>query len=82
MESSRLNEEHSMSGPQDDTASNVVSIRPPEAEIILGNLRALREQIITAWSERSVMLDAEERAELRAEIRETCDFLSELTRRG
>ena len=51
----------------------------PEAERILSNLRSLRNQIVTAWRERAVVLTAEERTELRHEIKETCRFLEDLT---
>ncbi len=53
----------------------------PEAELILDNLRALRSQIVTAWRERAVLLTADERVELRNEIKETCEFLELLTRK-
>ena len=60
---------------------NVVRLEPSEAEAILQNLRDLREQIVIAWQERAVVLSSEEQAELHAEIRQTCEFLTELTRR-
>jgi len=44
------------------------------------NLRALRDQIVTAWSERGVLLSREEQAALHAEIKQTCEFLTDLTR--
>ena len=50
-----------------------------EAEAILNNLRALRDQIVTAWREKSVVLVPDEQAELRAEIKQTCQFLTDLT---
>jgi hypothetical protein len=50
-----------------------------EAEAILNNLRALRDQIVTAWREKGVVLIPEERAELRDEIKQTCQFLTDLT---
>ena len=69
-----------MSGPQDHSIDNVVGIRPSEAEVILKNLRSLRDHVVTAWCERGVVLSQEEQAELHAEIKRTCDFLTDLTR--
>ena len=69
-----------MSGSQQDHSNNVVSIGSLEAEEILTNLRALRDQIVTAWNERGVVLSREERAVLHAEIKQTCEFLTDLTR--
>ncbi len=69
-----------MSPPQDHSTDNVVNIRPSEAEAILRNLCCLRDQIITAWRERGVMLSPEERADLHAEIQQTCEFLTNVTR--
>ena len=69
-----------MSGPQDQSTNNVVSIRPSEAEIILGDLRVLRDKVVTAWCVRGVILSKEEQAELHAEIRRTCELLTDLTR--
>ena len=69
-----------MSGSQSDPNYNVVSIGSIEANDILSNLRSLREQIVTAWSERGVVLSREEQAALQAEIKDTCEFLTQLTR--
>ena len=69
-----------MSGSQQDQSNNVVSIGSLEAEHILGNLRALRDQIVIAWNERGVVLSPEEQVLLHAEIKQTCDFLMDLTR--
>ena len=71
-----------MSGSQQDQFknTNVVSIGSLEAEEILTNLRALRDQIVTAWNERGVVLSREEQAVLHAEIKQTCEFLTDLTR--
>ena len=72
-----------MSGSQDQpNSSNVVSIGSNEAEDILTNLRALRDQIVTAWSERGIVLGREEQAALHAEIKQTCEFLTALTQRA
>ena len=60
--------------------SNTLTAGSSEAEEILSNLRALREQIVTAWSERGVVLSRPEQAALHAEIKETCEFLTALTR--
>lgn len=68
-----------MSGSCQDS-NNVHSIRPSEAEAILQNLRCLRDQIVIAWRERAVVLSREEQAELHAEIKQTCEFLTDLTR--
>jgi hypothetical protein len=70
-----------MSGSQQDQSNNnVVSIGSLEAEEILTNLRALRDQIVTAWSERGVVLSREEQEALHDEIKQTCQFLTDLTR--
>ena len=60
--------------------SNAATTSSSDAEDILSNLRALREQIVTAWSERGVVLSRPEQAALHAEIKETCEFLTALTR--
>ena len=70
-----------MSGSeQEQSADNVVSIGSAEADSILENLRALRDQIVTAWSERGVVLSREEQVALHREIQQTCEFLTNLTR--
>ena len=50
-----------------------------ESKRILGELRTLRHMIVDAWHERHVILTKEEQRELQAEIKETCDLLTELT---
>jgi hypothetical protein len=57
-----------------------LSIGSLEAEEILTNLRLLRDQIVTAWSERGVVLSRDEQVALHAEIKQTCEFLTDLTR--
>ena len=57
-----------------------MSIGSTEAQSILLNLRALRDQIVTAWRERGVVLSREEQALLNAEIQQTCESLTILTR--
>lgn len=69
-----------MSGSQQDPNYNVVSIGSIEANEILSNLRLLRDQVVTAWNERGVVLSREEQAALHAEIKQTCEFLTDLTR--
>ena len=69
-----------MSGSQDQSTNNVVSIRPSEAEVILSDLRILRDKVVTAWCERGVVLSKEEQADLHAEIKRTCELLTDLTR--
>jgi hypothetical protein len=70
-----------MSGSeQEQSVNNVVSIGSAEADSILENLRALRDQIVTAWSERGVVLSREEQVALHREIQQTCEFLTNLTR--
>ena len=70
-----------MSGfEQGQSANNVVGIGSAEADSIVENLRALRDQIVTAWSERGVVLSREEQAALHSEIQQTCEFLTNLTR--
>jgi len=51
-----------------------------EAAKILRNLCDLREQIVTAWGERAVILSPEEQVRLRREIHETCEMLTTITR--
>ena len=68
-----------MSGSQQDH-SNVVSIGSLEAQEILTNLRVLRDQIVTAWNERGVVLSRDEQELLHAEIQQICEFLTNLTR--
>ena len=69
-----------MSGSEKEQPCTVVSIGSAEADSILLNLRALRDQIVTAWSERGVVLSREEQSMLHAEIQQTCEFLTILTR--
>lgn len=59
--------------------SNIVSSPSSESETVVRNIRALRDEIVIAWRERSVILSPEQQDELKAEIRQTCDFLTELT---
>lgn len=66
---------------QDETSSNLSRIRPAGVAPILENLRSLRDQIVTAWRERGVMLSDEEQRQLHAEIKQTCEFLTDLTHR-
>ena len=60
----------------------VVTIGLSEAERILADLRSLRQSIIVAWRERAVILSREEQLELTAEIKETCQILTDLTTHG
>jgi hypothetical protein len=53
-----------------------------EAIEILADLRELRRRVIDAWSLQGVILTPEERRELRAEIKETCSLLTDLTSSG
>jgi hypothetical protein len=53
-----------------------------EGDLILSDLRRLRDLIITAWEERGVILSRDERYDLQREIKETCELLMELTGRG
>ncbi|GAA4747813.1 hypothetical protein GCM10023264_12030 [Sphingomonas daechungensis] len=70
-----------MSGtPNDQPTDNVFSIHGSEAERIRKALRLLSDQIVTAWNERGVLLSSEERTDLRQEIKDTCEFLTDLTR--
>lgn len=50
-----------------------------EADAILRDLRSLRDQIVMAWREKGVVLLPDEQADLRAEIQQTCKFLTDLT---
>lgn len=62
-----------------EPTGNVVSIGISEGDLILGDLRQLRERIVTAWFERGVMLTRDEQGRLRDEIRQTCSLLADLT---
>ena len=68
-----------MSAFNHEQASDPVTRSGHEAQAILKNLRSLRDQIVTAWREKGVALIPEEQAELRAEIKQTCQFLTDLT---
>lgn len=70
-----------MSGTN-QSQTNPASDCRSEGDSILANLRALREQIVIAWRERAVVLSREEQAELQAEIKHTCQFLTDLTHPG
>ena len=69
-----------MSDYSAEKSSNVVRIAESEADAIIRNLRQLRDQIVIAWRERSVILDQDEQVRLHAEIQQTCTFLTDLTR--
>lgn len=60
-------------------ASGQVVPNDSEADVILLNLHALSDQIVTAWQERAIVLTAEEQAMLRREIHKTCKMLTNLT---
>jgi hypothetical protein len=68
-----------MSSSGQEHAIDPVAQSGREADAILINLRDLRDQIVTAWREKGVVLLPEEQAELRAEIKQTCQFLTDLT---
>ena len=69
-----------MSASEEKFSNNVVSIGAADAESIRANLRELRDQIVTAWQERCVVLSKDEQTVLRTEIEETCKLLMDLTR--
>ena len=73
---------HPAMQPDGVGASNVLQLESVELRAIREDLGALRRRIVTAWMERGVILTALERAQLRDDIRETCDFLTELTQAG
>ena len=50
-----------------------------EFSTILGLIRGLRDELVTAWRERAVVLSVEEQELLHQEIKRTCRFLSDLT---
>jgi len=56
-----------------------VTIGSAEVERILAELRALRQCVLVAWKERAVILSREEQLTLKAEIKETCEILIDLT---
>jgi hypothetical protein len=51
-----------------------------EADMLLRRIRGLREEIITAWQERAVVLSKFEQECLHQEIVTTCKLLTDLTR--
>jgi hypothetical protein len=51
---------------------------PSEGEFLIRDLRALRSAIVTSWQERAVVLTRSEQAELRDEIKTTCELLTGL----
>ena len=69
----------SASDPQNGRTGTVTPLRGSEADRILADLRRLREDVINAWFERAVILTREEQEALRAEIRQTCQLLTDLT---
>lgn len=68
--------------PEGVGASNVLQLESIELQAIREDLDSLRRRIVTAWMERGVTLTSLERRQLREDIRETCDFLAELTQAG
>ena len=68
-----------MSDSDRDETSKDVTGNAAAADSILENLHSLRDQIVTAWRERGVMLSHEEQDRLHAEIKHTCAFLTDLT---
>ena len=68
--------------PDGLAASNVLQLESTELRAIREDLDALRRRIVIAWLERGVILTSLERAQLHEDIRETCDFLAELTQAG
>lgn len=57
-------------------------IESAELNAIRDDLAALRRRVVTAWLERGVMLTSQERGQLREDIAETCEFLTDLTQSG
>ena len=68
-----------MSDTDQENSDNVVSIGMADAHSISNGLRLLREQIITAWTERAVLLSKEEQSDLLQQIQDTCQLLTDLT---
>jgi hypothetical protein len=60
-------------------AANVSDLPNSHAHDIRADLLALRQSVTLAWQERGVMLTPEEQIELRAEIRDLCQYLKDLT---
>jgi hypothetical protein len=60
-------------------ASNVHDFPNSFAHDIRADLLALRQSVTLAWQERGVMLTPEEQKELRAEIKDLCQYLKDLT---
>jgi hypothetical protein len=50
-----------------------------EAEAGLTRIQMLRDEIVTAWRERGIMLTKSEQDRLHAEIVDTCKLLTDLT---
>lgn len=59
---------------------SVLGTQSSEADIILRDLRILRDQVLAAWYERCVILTPDEQADLHDEIKRTCELLTDLTR--
>lgn len=57
-----------------------VLLNPFETRIILQNLASVRDQVVTAWSERGTVYSSDEQEQLRSQIKETCEFLLGLVR--
>lgn len=53
---------------------------PSEADLLLERVRTLRDEIVTAWQERAVVLSKFEQERLHQEIVKTCELLSAMTR--
>lgn len=63
---------------EDDVHELTIEGGSSELERIVGGLNRLRQQIIDAWQERSVILTRTEQEQLRHEIKDTCEVLSGL----
>ena len=61
------------------SAANVHTFPSQHAGDIRADLLALRRSVTLAWQERGVMLTPEEQKALQAEIRDLCEYLTDLT---
>lgn len=73
-------ESASMSSSFESLEANLGTEAGLETDLLLGKVRLLRSEIVTAWRERAVILSKYEQKQLRQEIIKTCELLSNLTR--
>ena len=50
-----------------------------ECDSTLRSIQRLRDEVVRAWQDRAVLLTKSEQAQLHAEIKRTCQLLTDLT---